>query len=449
MKSDSNTEMDLLLRRHARRRGSASPGAAELSGDGKYETSEGPHMDADEMNAYAEGALPEGARARYFAHLADCDQCRAIVTDLTLAANVPVRDEERAPQQATTPQSSWREWLAALFAPPMIRYGAMAAALLCVVGVVFLALRQQQRSSVEQDGPTYVAQNKEGAQQQPASAVKTDSAQPSVANVSPGMVGTANNQAETKDTETAKEARPSADTETDVTASKAKGPTATPVEETKTERQVAAASADAGGTAPVTSAAQPATKPVANEPRNNEVIADRDIPAAPPAPTTAAPGALAGRTQEPTPADRLGQNRKEGTTRDERGAGSVATTNTTTARESEETVRLSRRARTATEARPKPMDKVRPSGEGADTSTASRAGARSTEIRNAGGRQFRREGSAWVDTAYSSGRATVNVRRGSEQYRALIADEPGIGNIADQLGGEVIVVWKSRAYRIR
>ncbi|HEY6188579.1 MAG TPA: zf-HC2 domain-containing protein [Pyrinomonadaceae bacterium] len=448
MKSDSNTEMDLLLRRHARRKGSASPGAAELSVDGKYETSEGPHMDADEMNAYAEGALPEAARARYFAHLADCDRCRAIVTDLTLAANLPVRDEERAPQQATTPQSTWREWLAALFAPPMIRYGAMAAALLCVVGIVFLALRQQ-RSSDRQDGPTYVAQNREGAQQ-PASAVKTDSAQPSVANVSPGVVGTANNQAETKDTATTKETRPPADIETDGAASKAKGPPP-PVEETKTEAQAAAASADAGGAAPVASA-RPAPKPVANEPRNNEVMADRDSPAAPPAPVTASPGALAGRTQEITEADRLAQNRKDGGARDERGAGSATTSNTTSnttaTRESEETIRLSRRAR-ASETRQRSMDKVRPEGEGADTSTAGRAGARAAETRNAGGRQFRREGSAWVDTAYSSGRATVNIKRGSEQYRALVADEPGIGTIADQLGGEVIIVWKSRAYRIR
>jgi hypothetical protein len=71
-----------------------------------------------------------------------------------------------------------------------------------------------------------------------------------------------------------------------------------------------------------------------------------------------------------------------------------------------------------------------------------------TLTRSVGGRQFRQRGGAWVDTAYSSSRATVNVHRGSEQYRALVADEPGIGNIADQLGGTVIIVWKSRAYRI-
>jgi hypothetical protein len=43
----------------------------------------------------------------------------------------------------------------------------------------------------------------------------------------------------------------------------------------------------------------------------------------------------------------------------------------------------------------------------------------------------------------------VNLTRGSEQYRALVADEPAIKNIADQLDGEIVVVWKGRAYRIR
>ena len=69
-------------------------------------------------------------------------------------------------------------------------------------------------------------------------------------------------------------------------------------------------------------------------------------------------------------------------------------------------------------------------------------------MRRVGGRQFRRQGGVWVDTAYNSSRQTTSVARGSEQYRALVADEPGIRTIADQLGGEVIVVWKGRAYRI-
>jgi hypothetical protein len=70
------------------------------------------------------------------------------------------------------------------------------------------------------------------------------------------------------------------------------------------------------------------------------------------------------------------------------------------------------------------------------------------ETRSVAGRTFRKERGLWIDTAYNSGN-TTNLTRGSEQFRALVADEPAIKTIADQLDGEIIVVWKGRAYRIR
>ena len=72
-----------------------------------------------------------------------------------------------------------------------------------------------------------------------------------------------------------------------------------------------------------------------------------------------------------------------------------------------------------------------------------------TETISVAGRRFRKTGSVWIDVAYNSSQGTTNVTRGSEQYRALIADEPGIRTIAEQLKGEVIVVWKGHVYRIR
>jgi hypothetical protein len=71
---------------------------------------------------------------------------------------------------------------------------------------------------------------------------------------------------------------------------------------------------------------------------------------------------------------------------------------------------------------------------------------RSTETRSVGGRRFRKQGSVWIDTDYKSTQLT-NVARGSEQYRALVADEPALRKIAEHFSGEVIVVWKRRAYR--
>jgi hypothetical protein len=44
---------------------------------------------------------------------------------------------------------------------------------------------------------------------------------------------------------------------------------------------------------------------------------------------------------------------------------------------------------------------------------------------------------------------STGVRRGSEAFRALVADIPVIGRVAEQIGGEVVVVVSGRAYRIR
>jgi hypothetical protein len=65
------------------------------------------------------------------------------------------------------------------------------------------------------------------------------------------------------------------------------------------------------------------------------------------------------------------------------------------------------------------------------------------------GRRFRHEGNVWFDTAYYPSRAAINIARGSEQYRALVADEPDLRTIAQQLRGVVYVVWKNRTYRIQ
>ncbi|MBC7930883.1 MAG: hypothetical protein H7Z38_10010, partial [Rubrivivax sp.] len=74
---------------------------------------------------------------------------------------------------------------------------------------------------------------------------------------------------------------------------------------------------------------------------------------------------------------------------------------------------------------------------------------RAEDARSVAGHRFRREGGAWVDVNYKSSMASTGVRRGTDAFRALVADIPEIGRVASQLGGEVVVVVKGRAYRIR
>ncbi|MBL8181991.1 MAG: hypothetical protein JNL64_10325 [Blastocatellia bacterium] len=65
--------------------------------------------------------------------------------------------------------------------------------------------------------------------------------------------------------------------------------------------------------------------------------------------------------------------------------------------------------------------------------------------RSAGGRTFEDRNGVWTDTAYR-GQAVTVYKRGSEPYKKL---DSGIRSIADQLGGTVIIVAGSRAYKIQ
>jgi hypothetical protein len=91
-----------------------------------------------------------------------------------------------------------------------------------------------------------------------------------------------------------------------------------------------------------------------------------------------------------------------------------------------------------------------PSNGRAGTEASKKLETREAEtVTTVAGRHFKHEGTTWIDTAYESSRGAINVTRGSEQYRALVADEPGLRTIANQLKGVVIVVWKNRVYRIQ
>ena len=61
------------------------------------------------------------------------------------------------------------------------------------------------------------------------------------------------------------------------------------------------------------------------------------------------------------------------------------------------------------------------------------------------GKTFNNRNGAWYDSAYR-GQATTNYRRGTDDYKKL---DRGLRNIADSLGGTVVVVWKEKAYRIQ
>ncbi|MFL6231163.1 MAG: zf-HC2 domain-containing protein [Pyrinomonadaceae bacterium] len=455
MKSEFDTEMDALLRGRARRDdawratgGGRDPLRDALAGASAAER--GAHLDADELAAFAEHALPDASRARYAAHLADCDECRRVATQVALAAGVAVAREERAPVAVQPSVASWRERVAALFAPRVWRY-AMPVVALLGVGVVALILLK----SVPRPGAADMAQQN----MEPASAGANGVAKQDE-NHATTVAGQPAPQTPATEVSTTREAA------SDSRNAQAAAETRNVPAATDDPKQAQAGSDVANAVAGAGAQSVPAQ-------RQQQPIEQQQY--VPPPATSAAPTQMAMPTPVPTPMpvpppvsdadevkvakeapkDKTAESEDRAGTRASRRAGERGTGSGGSGATEERTAnRTALRPEPATETPGAKAEakRARQKSEAArDEEKKSDAALAkpSVETRSAGGRKFRREGNAWIDTAYNSSQATANVRRNSEQYRALVADEPEIGRIADALGGEVVVVWKGRAYRIK
>ncbi|MEP6568894.1 MAG: zf-HC2 domain-containing protein [Acidobacteriota bacterium] len=392
MKQANNNEVDLLLQSIARGREESAARSALSSGDGKQFVSE--HLDADELNSYAEGVAPAYARARYMEHLADCDSCRKIVVGLNQTAGAANRYEVPA-------ESGFALWqkLAALFSPPVLRYAVPALVLSAVIGIGFLALKQRPDTQ-------FVAQNEQRTKAPSLTPGENDAA----ANNAPAPQSTIQDtaQPETKRHAVIEKENPSVQKERVAESSPAP----------QTLSQLAPGK-DAGLSAD--SATTAGSRGYAPEPKA----------AAPPPPAAVFDSAKSTDLAKERPVKREDQPRAQdevsraegddlhGPNRSKSNTGSPA------------------------DGRTAGIMRVR----GPSAADKKKTGEAST--RTVMGRHFAREGNAWIDTAYEPSRATVRVTRGSDQFRALVADEPGIRSIAEQLDGVVVVVWKGRAYRIQ
>lgn len=398
MKQANNNEVDLLLRSLAKGRDESPLASRSASGGGNGAFSD--HLDADELNSYAEGVVPAPARARYTEHLADCASCRRIVIGLTQASGAAIRYEAPDPEGGLT---FWQK-LAALFSPPVLRFAVPALVLTAVIGISLLALRQPQR-------PELVARN-QAADSSPASAQppQTESTSPSTGE-KPATISKGSESPAVFDSNEAKNNLKDEKSRLDQAPGTSGGDygTTAPVAKDGTK------AGEAGGVADL--------RPYAPEPK---------AAAPPPPPATLSEADKSTELAKERPAKREDQERQRvdvfrNQPADEHGPNR-SRSNTAPSAASQ------RNAGLVGERGPSSQNKNK---------------AADVETRTVSGRRFTREGNTWVDTNYDSSRATIKLARGSEQFRALVADEPGIRAIADQLEGAVIVVWKNRAYRIQ
>lgn len=394
--------MDLLLRSLARGECRESPlDMGQVSAREAGVLSD--HLDADELSSFSEGVAPAPARARFIAHLADCENCRGFVINLTQASGAAARSETLEMQ---TGAGFWHK-MASLFSPPVLRYAVPALALTAVIAISFVALRQQRRPElvaqnepINSASPTYVDQQQTespAAQSNIETPVKIRSGAES-----PAGVDSSRDKKSLQDDRSRLAQAPAETTGADVR-------TGSSLKDSAQSKQAYGVAESRPIFAPEPQAAPPPPKPALSDADKTgaiqkEEVARREVQALP------------GEDEKNQPRDEAG---RQGPSR------SNANVNGTRRADGFVTERGEARAKSKKD-----------SEDEAETRTVS-------------GKRFRRQGNVWIDTAYDSSRGTINVSRGSEQFRALAADEPGIRAIAEKLNGVVIVVSNGRAYRIQ
>jgi hypothetical protein len=416
----NDAQIDVLLRRYAR--GSQAVPATE-------------HLDADELNAFAEGLLPAAARARYVSHLADCDNCRQIVSQLAISSGAMVAEPITAPAASG---SAWWKRLSGFFSPLTLRYAAFAMVLIAAAGIVFLVTRRPSDSNL-------VARNVRTNPATASAAKPAEDAAPQTGSTSPS-VGTENRQALPAQPGSSSQPSPSSDqiaklddkTRTD-------SPTLPPKPAKEADvitNPALAANKKGEATEAAPSYAPPPPAPAQQQSqmqaREQQRVGGPSVYAAR---KTAEPtdslkqmdrgrGGEAGKDASKEDDSRMMQNQAQSIRRssDEKVKGPR--------RDVDNNMAMNRSANDAPATASKALG------------NADRAASeeKAPETRSAGGRKFKRQGSAWVDTKFKTSISLKNISRGSSDYAALDA---GLRAIAQQLGGEVIVVWKGKGYLIK
>ena len=402
----NDKDMDALIGRYAK--GAAQGAPVE-------------HPDADELNAFAEGALPPAARQRYLSHFADCDDCRKLVSQLAVTTGAGV--EARIPASEPVAESWWKK-LSTVFAIPTLRYAAFAVVLLALGGIAFLVWRQPaQRDS------GMIAQNQ--PQTGPVEAVKpatTPHADVTFKEATQPSANTAVPQPTVM-------SKPDQDTSGLTTLSPPPPPPKP-------------ADAIAGKDAPL----------VAGAGRADDAARTQSTPSYAPAPSTETYRLESRERAQQTPGAISGGPRRNESSDKYKAIERARSGDFAKARDEADNSVMKNQP--APENKQEDSKSARPSSEVAaasrrveDLPVAARksAGALSAseeapETRSVGGRKFKRQGNAWIDSKLKTSMSVRTVRRGSEDFDKL---DSGLRSIANQLSGEIVVVWKGKAYRIR
>ncbi len=401
MEFEFDKEIDAILRK------TSQPGDAAVM------TGLGPHLDADELSMFAENAVPEKAKPRYVRHLADCDRCRIILTN-TMALNRTAARESAV----TAAEQGGREivtaglipWYKKLFVKQNLAYGMGALALVFAGMLGFLVV--QNALSPPNSDIAQVSENETSANLD-TSRSETDSLK---------LVDDRNSDEPPQDADIAQDGTSSAPAnlnlkEKNTDYNQPRGPNSGDYIVGRTGKDSTDGYwRDNKGNTPAEIQSDPAdlkkrsSEPVGQERQDD--LSDRQIVAETEQKSEVARSAPVSKTAPATAASRPAPpagNR----------SGTLRAKNADAQKESRE-------------------------GEVDSVGAASKDEDEASVVRKLGGKTFTRKNRVWYDSQYR-GQKTTNVNRKSSDYRFL---DSGLRSIGDRLNGTVVLLWKSKAYRI-
>ncbi|MEO6052135.1 MAG: hypothetical protein ABIP78_12505 [Pyrinomonadaceae bacterium] len=360
------------------------------SGIGATVGTDAGHVDADSIAAFAENALPDKSRLLYVEHFADCDKCRKQLSQTILMNNEAVTSLDATASKVSAPDvEAAIPWYQTLLRTPnlALAMGALLVAFSSILGYLVL-------------------QNKNETANSDVSQV-TDS-QPRSGPYYSGESGAAMSNA-------------------NATAADSAMSPANKAANSSPGSSNSAAKAPADVTGRIDSASNSGADPTSGSRADDKDKTgnDNEKSAAAPPPSGTMDGVAAERNEKKPDAE----NKKE------------SQTDSTLAKRKQSEERGSRDM-------PAAASKSGPSRAGPMQNQSNQVNNNIADMpvtRLVGGKRLENRNGAWYDSAYR-GQATINVRRSSDEYKKI---DKGIRNIADTLGGTVVVVWKEKAYRVQ
>ena len=357
-------------------------------------TPQSAHLDADEISAFAENALPEKAKQIYTAHLADCDSCRKSLSNLILlnpenAAEIVRSTEKIVSAPPTIP------WYRKLFALPNLAYTLGALVVLFGGFIGFMVLQNLNNSQTSEVAKI----SEKGVEQMPSESV---AATPELSSsVNANMAVNSNTAAIYSSNSMISNAPMNSNMS--VAPNKPAPSLAEPKkDEPRSESDLAAVNKE-GNNFSVDGTAKNQT---------NQSFAE---------------GVTAGR----------GNQRTQDDPRDKNSTSQIpvspnSSINNRQVSELPANGRRSAELQTSPEAKP-------------ESNKAKTSDAIEKEATTIGGKTFNRRNNVWYDAGYNQ-QSTINITRGTEKYKKL---DKGLRSIVENLGGTVVIVWKEKAYRIQ